>query len=57
MSSLSAAIWAALEALADGELRLAESILLGAVEDASDQLGTANPVMRPGGWPGERTWR
>jgi hypothetical protein len=47
LHELLAAIWAALEAIADGDVRLAEAILLGAVQEP--------PVGRPpGGWPGER---
>jgi hypothetical protein len=54
MSRQTAAIWAALEALAAGEPEHAEAILLNAVEEEGE-LGTANPRLRPaGGWPGER---
>jgi hypothetical protein len=53
---LLAAIEAALEALADGDVRLAEAILLAAAEE-----GDVNPNVqqRPwNGWPGERSpWR
>jgi hypothetical protein len=53
---LLAAIWAALDALAAGDVRLATDILLAAVED-----GDVNPNVqqRPAdGWPGERSpWR
>jgi hypothetical protein len=51
---LLAAIWAALDALGVGDVRLATDILLAAAED-----GTINPAVRQrpaGGWPGERRW-
>ena len=53
-----AAMWAALEALADGDVSYAVAILSSAVKD-EEQPGTANPsvLLRPaGGWPGEQPW-
>jgi hypothetical protein len=56
MPRLLAAIWAALDALAAGDVRLATDILLAAVEDGD--VDPAVPLRPPGGWPGERSpWR
>ena len=49
---LLAAIWAALDALAAGDVRLATDILLAAVEEGA--VNPAVPQRPPGGWPGER---
>ena len=53
---LLAAVWAAIEAIADGDARHAQAILLAAVEDGT--INPAVPSRPPGGWPGERSpWR